>query len=297
MATPPAERWLRIAVETDHAQEEYVSNLLNDAAGGRGVEILDRRAALLAPEAAMLAPGRILVRAYVTFADYDSSRFDVSGVPGAILSPPHPIDEDWRQNWKKFFKAARVGRRFIVRPPWDDIDERLDGDIDIVIEPGMAFGTGTHETTRLCIAQLDAMRLTGQAVLDVGCGSGVLAVAAVKVGASSVRCLDIDDASIEATLDNAVRNDVGGRITASTTPLARINEQYDLVMANILASILAALRDDLYARVKPGGTLVLSGILGVEADEVADHFAELGLIRRALVHDREWVAIRFDRPE
>jgi len=288
------DNWLRVTVETDSAQEEFVSELLNDAAGGRGIEVLDRRAALLAPEAASLAPGRILVRAYVPLDEYRGDRFDVSGIPGSILHPPTKLDDSWRTNWKRFFKASRVGRRFVVRPPWDDLTDRNPGDIDIVIDPGMAFGTGTHETTRLCLQQFDIIDLEGARVLDVGCGSGVLAVAAVKVGASSVVAIDIDQAAIDATDENAERNHVAG-IEASVTPIHALTGTWDVVVANILASVLVALREELFRCVRPGGTLLLSGILADEAEDVADAFTGLGLVARSVVTDREWVAIRLER--
>jgi ribosomal protein L11 methyltransferase len=206
-------------------------------------------------------------------------------------------EAEWRDAWKRYFRVSRLTRQFVVVPSWERFAPGPD-DIAIDLDPGMAFGTGTHASTRLVLEEIQALADAGAAparVLDVGCGSGILAIAAVKrwAGATCV-ALDVDPIAVAATADNAAVNRVAGRVVASAPPargLGELGEAFPLVLANIQAHVLRALRDQLIACTAPGGTLVLSGLLTPQAQPLADEFVAAGMRCRhvrASREDREW---------
>ena len=287
--------FLRITVEADSVDEDALSTLLSDSVGGTGIEILDHRAAELCPEVSLLAPGRIFLRIYTQDPDWN---FDFGAFPTARLGPIVPLEDDWRERWKDFFHASRVTDRLVVRPPWEPMEGKRPGDLEVVIEPGMAFGTGTHETTRLCLKALDRVVREGVTVLDVGCGSGVLSIAAAKLGAVRVVGIDIEQESLDATLENAAQNGVASRIEASLTPLDDVPGTFDIVAANILSSILLGLRDALVRHTRPGGVLLLSGIPDDDRLEVLAAFTEGAELTLGHSHQlSNWVALELWRPE
>ena len=288
---------MRITLEADGSQEDAATDALLRAVGHMGVEILDQSAARLVPEVRDLAPGRILLRVYVADDVVAGLEIDLSQLPGAVLHPPLVIEDDWKERWKDFFTVTRVGERIVVRPPWESLEEPpAQGQIDIVIEPGMAFGTGTHETTRLSLAALERIVAGGDRVLDVGCGSGILSIAAARLGAAEVLGLDIDDPAMDAARENARANGVERRVRAERTPLSGVPGIWDVVVANILSSILVTLSEQLVAHVRPGGRLLLSGILDEEADDVAHVFETLGVSEVDRHHLAHWVALVMERP-
>jgi ribosomal protein L11 methyltransferase len=180
-------------------------------------------------------------------------------------------DQSWKDGWKAFFKPAQVSPHIAVRAPWVELEVPA-GVKTIVIEPGMAFGTGLHETTQLCIKAIDKFTTENQihSMLDVGCGSGVLSIAASKCGVPRVRGIDNDPVCIDVSRENGEYNHVDA--TFDDTDIWDITEKYDLVVANIISSVLMALKEDLKNAVKPGGHLVLSGILTEEKQDVEDAF-------------------------
>jgi len=204
------------------------------------------------------------------------------------------VGDAWRDGWRDFFKPLRVGARFVVRPSWEEV-RAWPGEIVLTIDPGRAFGSGIHETTRLVLREVDRRLSTGARVLDVGAGSGILSVAAALAGASEVRAIDEDPDTVSVVSENARVNGVTSHIVADATPIEDIEGQYDLVLANIQARVLIPLADAIAARVAPGGTLVLSGILRPEREEVAAAYA--GLTRELTTADGEWIAMVFHRPE
>ena len=288
--------WLRLTVDVAADDEDFVTAVLTESAPGGGCEILDRRAALLVPDAGKLKPGRILVRLYLYPEHAEAAVIAANGLEDAVLFPLEALSDEWKENWKKFFKPTRVSERFVVRPPWEAHDAPLPTDIEIVIEPGMAFGTGTHETTRLCLRALDQMMRPGLTVLDVGTGSGVLSVAAAKLGASRIVAIDVEADSLAATLENAERNGVAAVIAASLTPLEDVPGRFELVVANILATVLVEVSETLVPRLAPGGVLLLSGILDVDAGAVTAEYLRRGLEFMEQTQDRDWVALRFRAP-
>jgi ribosomal protein L11 methyltransferase len=187
----------------------------------------------------------------------------------------------------------------VVRPTWRR-HRRAPDDVVVALDPGMAFGTGLHPTTRLCLAAIETLadrgRLDGARVLDVGCGSGILAIAAVKLGATSAYGLDTDPIAIEATLANARRNALVRRVRARAGSLPSGQPAFHVVLANLIAGVLVGLAPGLHAELLEGGTVLASGIFIDREAEVRTAFAEAGLEVRDRTAEGEWVALEAVRP-
>ena len=291
--------WIRLTIGADAVDEDALSQILVPLTHDRGLEVLDRSAGALVPEAAELPADRVLLRAYVTTVDLDALKQELDRYPSAQLVDVSPIGDEWKEGWKAFFRPTRVGRRWIVRPPWTNAGDLTSGpdDIHLVIEPGMAFGSGTHQTTRLCLTTLETHIRSDNMVLDVGCGSGILSIAAAKLGAATVRAIDLETEAERATLENADRNNVGGRIEVDCAPLSEIGCTYDVVVANILCDILLKLARDLVRVTRPGGVLIMSGVLAEEAEQMIEAMEELGLVKVQMDRDGDWVGLVWQRPE
>ena len=189
----------------------------------------------------------------------------------------------------------RIGRRIVIKPTWRDHDPSP-GDVILDLDPGMAFGTGLHPTTRLCLAGIESAAdrglLDGARVLDVGCGSGILAIAAMKLGAASGFGVDTDPIAIEATLANAGRNGLAGRITARHGSLPTGEGPYDVVLANLIASVLIALAEPLRDELRPGGVLLASGIFVDREMDVREAFDAASLEVATRTVEGDWVALK-----
>jgi ribosomal protein L11 methyltransferase len=228
--------------------------------------------------------------------------------PEFVYYPPEVSyirEEDWANNWKEHFKPSRIGTRLVIKPTWEEFAAN-DGDIIIELDPGMAFGTGTHPTTRLCLESMeriffrdppydDGKGAPPAEILDVGTGSGVLSIAAAKLGASRVIALDIDPAAVAIAEQNLVQNRVLGSVRASAEPLSTVTGTFDIVLANILAEELVRLGRELVDRVSPGGYLILSGILTEKEDLVCKGFAPFPLTLREITRESEWSCITYGR--
>jgi ribosomal protein L11 methyltransferase len=203
------------------------------------------------------------------------------------LTPREVEGRDWLAEWKRNWKPAEVGR-FVVAPPWSDVDER-DGRVVIRVEPGMAFGTGTHETTRLCLAAIEK-HFVGASLLDVGTGTGVLAIAAAMLRpAARVEACDTDPLAVSVAEENARLNGVGGRIAFRVGSVEETTASADLVCANLTADVILPLLPALLGATC--GRLVLSGILTTQGPEVCARLVELGAASYEVTRDGEWVAI------
>jgi len=187
------------------------------------------------------------------------------------LTLEHLKDRDWERAWLERFRPMRFGRRLWIRPSGSEIAQPDAVIVDL--DPGLAFGTGTHPTTALCLGWLDAHELAGQEVIDFGCGSGILAIAALKLGARHAVAVDHDPQAVLATRDNAARNGVDDRLEVVHSADFRPRPA-DLVLANILANILIGLSPQIGGLVRPGGRLVMSGILRDQANEVIRAYAD-----------------------
>ena len=206
-------------------------------------------------------------------------------------------EEDWANNWKQYFKPARIGSGLVIKPTWESYDARP-SDIVIEVDPGQAFGTGTHATTRLCLEALEKIYKklpplpdaspTPETVLDVGTGSGVLSIAAAKLGATRICAIDIDPEAVTVAGENLSLNGISADVTVATTMLADVSGSYDIVVANIIAEELVNLAPDLVTRLAPRGILVLSGILAEREPFVINGFAKFPLSLVDISRREEW---------
>ena len=202
-------------------------------------------------------------------------------------------EEDWANAWKEHFRTHRIGNRVVIRPPWLD-DEPQGDEVVVELDPGMAFGTGLHPSTQLTMLGVEETVREGDVVFDIGTGSGILAIAALKLGASHVDAVDVETVAIRATEENAIRNGVADRIDVrlgSVGPGEPFTGQYDVVFANIIARILIELAGPIVAATKPGGQMVLAGIIQEREKDVVDAFAALGAtVTNRRQHD-DWVSL------
>lgn len=284
-------RFHLVLVDVAEDEADAASGILFDL-GASGLEERD---------ATTLAKGALgKVTLVASFDDEEAAREAVSALP--VEWGPRPdviVGDAFRDEWKKFFHPFVLCPGIVVRPPWEPYEAQPDERV-LELEPGRAFGTGLHETTSLVADALlshpDDVR--GKEVLDVGCGSGILSLLALLVGASTARCVDVDPDAVEVTRENAARNGYAGRVEADTTDVRDLSGEYGVVLANIEARVLIPLAEAIMRRTAPGGLLVLSGVLAPDVvpqmEEVKAAYARFEL--EATTRKGEWVALLLRAP-
>jgi ribosomal protein L11 methyltransferase len=296
-------QWMEVSLSVDGEAAEAVTELLQRYSyQGVAIEQED-----VPPEAwddgQAEPPKRLTLRGYFP-ADrrVEETKFLLETALGhmSLMYPmPTPvyriIDEaDWAEAWKANYKPIRLGRRLIIRPEWVEMETAPD-EVVISLDPGMAFGTGTHPTTQLCLETLEEVVQPGIQVLDLGCGSGILSIAAAKLGAGHVLGLDIDPIAVTAAQQNSTRNGLSDMITVQEGSLDSVigsARRFDLVVANILAWIIINMCDNgLGEVVRPGGIGIFSGIIADQAEEVEHALRRVGLQPYARRQQGGWVAI------
>ena len=297
--------WLELKIDTSHAGLDAVTELLEQQ-GVTGVMIDDEadfqsflennRQYWDYVDDELLAQKKGVSR--VTF--YLERNEDAYGIVAAVrmamsqLKKDHPeyapllltmedvADEDWENNWKQFYKPMEIGSRLLVVPEWE---EAADAErVKLVLNPGLTFGTGSHATTRLCLQALDTHIHGGERVLDLGCGSGILSIAALRLGAASAFACDIDEKCVDVAYENAALNGIGrdrytvrwGDVLTDTALRQEMGSGYDLVVANIVADVIKGLSPHVRPFLKPGGLFLCSGIIDDRAQEVLQKLKDDG---------------------
>jgi ribosomal protein L11 methyltransferase len=282
--------WLAVSVTAPYEYGDALSNFLIEQ-GATGIEEGDRdgdRQTLKAYFSGERGerPLRRLQRYLKSLQDISPEGFAVR-VEAASLP-----EEDWSRNWKRFFKPVQASSRFVVKPPWSRVRLKR-GQIAIDIHPGMAFGTGTHATTRLCMKALERIPLRkGYTVLDMGTGSGILSIAAARLGAREVLGLDADGVAVENARENVLGNRVSEIVRIRKGGIGEIRKEFDVIVANIDVKNLRRMVWPLIRRLKPGSFLVLSGILLKEKEGLLRRSLETGRLRLMTeLKEEEWVCL------
>lgn len=209
----------------------------------------------------------------------------------AIVELSQVDEEDWANEWKNYYKPTKVGKNVVVKPTWEEYEEQS-GDLIIELDPGMAFGIGTHETTTMCIQQLENYVKKDSKVFDIGCGSGILAIAAAKLGAKEVVAVDLDEVAVKVSKENIELNKVEDKVTALHGNLTEvINDKADIVVANIIADIIKILAKDVSNFMKEDAVFISSGIIHAKVDEVKESLIKNGFEIVEVQTLGEWNAI------
>jgi ribosomal protein L11 methyltransferase len=313
--------WNEITIHTTEEAIEMISNFLHEAGAG-GVSI-EESGSLNKPRDTSygqwydrplndIPEGQAIIKGYFAEeVDMDSIRsqieprveelrtFDID--PGEVQYELKTVDEDdWANAWKQYFKPLRVSDRLTIKPTWEDYEPASEEEKIIELDPGMAFGTGTHPTTSLCLRTLESVIKGGEEVIDVGTGSGILAIGAVKLGAKHVLALDLDPVAVSSARENTRLNGLEERITIKESDLLSVLNASDptlgiqlpvkLVVANILAEIILLFIDDVYKALEPGGIYIASGIWKNKEEVVETALKAAGFEIAEISRDEDWLA-------
>ena len=297
--------WKQVIIETTEQAADVVSSVLLDAGaigteteGGIGPEVSADEVDLIKP-----VSNTIFVKAYYGEQDFEKilayikgriaslkpiSELDTGSLDIAVNTV---MDEDWNESFKKHFTTFRAAGNIIIKPTWEDYDAKT-GEIVIEMDPGCAFGSGEHETTRMCLELIQKYMRKGASVLDVGCGSGILGIASLKHGASNVLSLDNDSQSVKVTRENAQQNDASPLTVRQSDLLQNAdNETYDMVLANIIADIILRLNKNVSDYMNKNAVYIISGIIGDRLGEVLDSLKNNGLAVIEILEAGDWRAI------
>lgn len=306
-------QWVEAIVHTTSKGSDLVSDLLMRC-GAMGTQVLDRADVEAAKQentdwelfdANMIRkmPEDVLVKGW--FAEDDRHNLDTLAEQlAALKTQPEDItlgkltlevatvaDDDWAESWKRYYKPFRVGHRLVVKPTWEPYREE-DGDIVIEMDPGMAFGTGTHETTNMCLTLLEKYMAKHMRVMDVGTGSGILAIAAAKLGADKVLAVDVNLDSVKVAQENIARNGVQRITRAAKGDMVRDEAmECDLLVANIVAGAICVLAEPIKKFLNPGGYFICSGIIAEREGDVLIALAEAKYTVVDRLVQGEWVAL------
>jgi ribosomal protein L11 methyltransferase len=304
-------RWLELTVNTHPEAVESVSELLSRYAPGgvaieEPIELIDE-----GQEYRVLTEQPVQIHAYLPIdgREEEARQKVAEGLWHFASLGQHFVGElktrevneqDWENAWKDYFHVTHIGQRLVIRPSWRNYTPKGD-EVVLELDPGMAFGTGLHPTTRMCLEQVEQRTSAGMRVLDVGTGSGILALAAARLGAASVHCIDNSSVAVESATANAMMNDLSDKISVvlgilDEVEAARMTGQYDMVLVNIIAHIIGAMAPQLAQVLAPGGLLIASGIIEARRSDAEPALlaAGLQLIDQAMIDD--WIVLVMRKP-
>jgi ribosomal protein L11 methyltransferase len=289
----PAMPWIQLKINSQAEHAEQIGEMLS-ANGAQAVTFVDAKdTPMYEPK-----PGEVMLWPDTQTVGLYDANHDMQGViqrlaKSKVLGPDFNYkldqleDKDWEREWMENFHPMQFGERLWICPSWRDVPDP--NAVNVMLDPGLAFGTGTHPTTSLCLRWLDGLSLSDSLVVDFGCGSGILGIAALKLGAKRVVGIDIDPQALLASQDNANRNAVGEQIELYL-PQDQPELEADVVLANILAGPLRDLKAVISAYCKPGGKLVLSGILDNQAQDINDLYSDI-FDMEPIEIDGEWARV------
>ncbi|CAH0230443.1 50S ribosomal protein L11 methyltransferase [Peribacillus sp. NPDC101481] len=306
-------KWSEFAIQTTNEAVEPVSNILHEA-GASGVVIEDplelvKERENVFGEIYHLNPDDypdegVVIKAYLPVNSFlndtvDAIKesinnlllFDID-LGKNVVSISEVNEEEWATAWKKYYNPVKISERFTIVPTWEDYTPVSSDELIIELDPGMAFGTGTHPTTVMCIQALERTVQPGDLVVDVGTGSGVLSIAAALLDAKRIQSLDLDEVAVQSAIQNVEINNVQDKVSVSQGNLLDgVNEQADIVVANILAEVIMRFTDDVAKVVKPGGHFIASGIIQTKKQDVKDAIIASGFTIEETILMEDWVAI------
>jgi ribosomal protein L11 methyltransferase len=301
-------KWLKIDVSCPPELVDALANFITEI-GAQGVFQEELQSQVSSDFG--ISAGREIVKAYLPFdvrlehriASLKTYVESISQLFPELeethFSTEEVIGHDWGEEWKKYFKPLRVSRNIVIKPTWERYAP-VGRDIVIDIDPGMAFGTGQHPSTRMCLQAMEDILLKdrtvkGWRVLDVGTGTGILGISCAKLGAERVVCVDIDKKAAEIARENVVINYVEDRVKVINRDVTTIHETFDLIIANLTAKILIKLRAHLLSLIENGGYLVVSGIIDQNRRDIESHFlaGEVSLLKD--ITEKEWVCYVFQK--
>ncbi|WP_026485601.1 50S ribosomal protein L11 methyltransferase [Caldanaerobius polysaccharolyticus] len=303
--------WIEVQVKTTRDAVDAVSNILYDVGAG-GVVIEDFHIASEATEwdeedvdKLIVEDNIAVVKGYLpegpdlpdklnTVRNRVKELGNYINTGESTISTAEVYEEDWANSWKKYYKPVKIGPKIVIKPEWEQYQADK-GELVVQIDPGMAFGTGTHETTRMCIVMLQKYLKPGMSLLDVGCGSGILSVTAAKLGASRVLALDIDDVAVNVARDNVLKNGVNNVVEVRKNDglkgLKNEDIKADMVVANIIADVIIKITRDVRENLKKGGIYIASGIIKEREKDVVQELKVHGFSIVESMYDGEWVAM------
>lgn len=306
-------KWTELSVLTTTEAVEAVSNIFHEA-GASGVVIeesseLSKNRENQYGEIYELNPDDypaqgVIVKAYLPASSFlaetieeiklaiaNLKNFDIN-VGENILTTCEVHEEDWATAWKQYYHPIKVSERFTIVPTWEDYHPKNSDEIIIELDPGMAFGTGTHPTTVMCLQALEKTVKAGDVVIDVGTGSGVLSIASALLGANKVHAFDLDPVAVKSAQENVQLNHVEKIVEVEQgNLLEKVQTEADVVVANILAEVIMTFTDDAYSIIKPGGFFITSGIIGAKKEVVKSALEKSGFIIEEVLMLEDWVSI------
>ena len=295
------DNWNQIKVTASREISETVIAVMTsmDFSGGLMIEdysdICDNNYDYIEDELLNKDKNIVIVSAYVSEQDDLNKALEQVKLLLPITADVEVItvaESDWANNWKKYYKPMRVGKNIVIKPSWEEYSQKPN-DVVVELDPGMAFGTGTHETTRMCMEELEKYVTTETDILDVGCGSGILAITGLLLGAKTATGVDIEAVATKVARENGARNGfVEPNYTIKQGYLVdAITGKYDVVVANIIADVIIILSSEIKAYLKQSSVFICSGIIDDRADDVEKALTENGLKITNIIKQGEWVAM------